>query len=86
MERDELLEFHKFLVYLSKFLIDCGLPRYFFDEYTEFGVRPQDIHRTNEEHRHAIMILAISLSKVLSENMDVLAESFVLKMKTLRMI
>jgi hypothetical protein len=84
MEREELLEFHKFLVYLSKFLIDCGLPKYFFDEYKELGCRPQDIHRTNEDHRQAIMILAIALSKVLSENMDVLSESFVLKMKTLR--
>jgi len=70
-----VLEFHKFFVYMSKFLMDCGLPRYFFDEYTKLGVRPQDIYRTTDEHRIAVMTLAIALTKVMSENMDVLSEN-----------
>jgi hypothetical protein len=68
MYKDELIQIHQLLIYLMRFLLDIGAPKYYFEEYSKLGVSPHHIHRTKAEHKYAMFLLVHSLSRVLAEN------------------
>lgn len=72
MYKDELIHLHQLLVYLMKFLVDNGVPRSFFEEYTNLSISPHHIHRTKSEHKYAVFMLAWSISQVLAENNEII--------------
>lgn len=72
MYKDELIHLHQLLIYLMKFLIDNGVSKSFFEEYTNLGILPHHIHRTKSEHKYAIFVLAHGISNVLAENNEII--------------
>lgn len=72
MYKDELIHLHRLLIYLMKFLVDNGVSKSFFNDYTALNISPHHIHRTKAEHKYAIFTLAWGISKVLAENSDVI--------------
>lgn len=75
MYKDELIHLHRLLIYLMKFLIDNGVKKSLFKDYTTLNISPHHIHRTKAEHKHAIFVLACGISKVLAENGDIIPRS-----------
>ncbi len=75
MYKDELIHLHRLLIYLMKFLIDNGVSKSFFKDYTALNISPHHIHRTKAEHKYAIFVLAHGISKVLAENSDIIPRS-----------
>ncbi|MBI5253129.1 MAG: UPF0058 family protein [Euryarchaeota archaeon] len=75
MYKDELIHLHQLLIYLMKFLIDNGVSKSFFEEYTNLGISPHHIHRTKAEHKYAIFVLASGISNVLAENNEIIPRS-----------
>ncbi len=75
MYKDELIHLHRLLIYLMKFLIDNGVKKSLFKEYTTLNISSHHIHRTKAEHKHAIFVLAFGISKVLAENGDIIPRS-----------
>jgi hypothetical protein len=58
-----------------KFLIDNGVSKSLFKDYTALNISPHHIHRTKAEHKYAIFILAWRISKVLADNSDMIPRS-----------
>lgn len=83
MYKDELIHLHQLFVYLSKFLMDNGVPKNFFDEYSSLGISPHHIHKTKAEHKYAIFMLAWSVSNVLAENNEIVPRRVANRLKTL---
>ena len=75
MYKDELIHLHRLLIYLMKFLIDNGVKKSLFNEYTALNISPHHIHRTKAEHKHAIFVLAWRISNVLAKNSDIIPRS-----------
>jgi len=75
MYKDELIHLHRLLIYLMKFLVDNGVSKSFFNDYTTLNISPHHIHRTKAEHKYAIFVLAWGISKVLAENSDIIPRS-----------
>ena len=75
MYKEELIHLHRLLIYLMKFLIDNGVSKSFFDDYTMLNISPHHIHRTKAEHKYAIFILAWGISNVLAEDSDIIPRS-----------
>ena len=75
MYKEELIHLHRLLIYLMKFLIDNGVSKSFFDDYTRLNISPHHIHRTKAEHKYAIFTLAWGISNVLAENSDIIPRS-----------
>ncbi len=75
MYKDELIHLHRLLIYLMKFLIENGVSKSFFDDYTALNISPHHIHRTKAEHKYAIFVLAWRISNVLAENSDAIPRS-----------
>jgi hypothetical protein len=75
MYKDELIHLHRLLIYLMKFLIDNGVSKSLFKDYTALNISPHHIHRTKAEHKYAIFILAWRISKVLADNSDMIPRS-----------
>lgn len=66
--KDELIYVHQMMLYLSKMLIDNGMPRSYFEEYTSLNISPHHIHKRKIEHKYAVLVLSKCVSKALSEN------------------
>lgn len=75
MYKDELIHLHRLLIYLMRFLIDNGVSKTFFKDYTKLNISPHHIHRTKSEHKYAVFVLAGKISKVLAENGDIIPRS-----------
>jgi hypothetical protein len=58
-----------------KFLVDNGVSKSYFKDYTELGISPHHIHRTKAEHKYAIFVLAWGISNVLAKNNEIIPRS-----------
>lgn len=68
MQKDELIATHMLLVQIKNRLEQQGLlAEETFVEYTTFGVWPTHVHRSKQEHRHAILLLGKALGSFASE-------------------
>ncbi len=68
MYKDELIYLHQMMLYLSKLLIDNGVPKSYFNEYTELNISPHHIHKKKIEQKYAILTISKCISEALSEN------------------
>jgi hypothetical protein len=75
MYKDELIHLHRLLIYLMKFLIDNGVKKSLFKDYTALNISPHHIHRTKAEHKYAIFVLSSRISNVLAKNGDIIPRS-----------
>lgn len=81
MYKDELIHLHRLLIYLMKFLVDNGVSKSFFKDYTTLNISPHHIHRTKAEHKHAVFVLSWRISKVLAENSDIIPRSVAIRLR-----
>ncbi len=65
MYKEELIYLHQLLLYLSKFLMDNGAPKSYFEEYKKLNISPHHIHKRKVEHRYAVFVLSKCISDVL---------------------
>ncbi len=63
-----MIYLHQLLLYLSKFLMDNGAPKSYFDEYRNLNISPHHIHKRKVEHRYAVFILSKCVASVLAEH------------------
>jgi hypothetical protein len=83
MYKDELIHIHQLLIYLMKFLVDNGVSKSYFKDYLDLSISPHHIHRTKAEHKYAIFVLALGISKVLAENNEIIPRSISKKLEEL---
>jgi|Deesub1362B_J571_1020462.scaffolds.fasta_scaffold03888_2 hypothetical protein len=81
MYKDELIYLHQLFIYLMKFLVENGVSKEYFREYTELGISPHHIHRTKAEHKYAVFLLASEISDVLAENNEIVPRSIAKRLK-----
>ena len=63
MKKEEMIQLHMLLAQLKKFCednnFDCD-----FSKYNELGISPIQVHRSKDEHKHAIFVLATELASM----------------------
>jgi len=63
MKKEELIHLHLLLAQFKKYCeeqgFDCD-----FTRYQELGISPIEIHRSKEEHKQAIFVLATDLASM----------------------
>lgn len=69
--KDELIYLHQLMLYLCRFLMDNGVPKSYFDEYTSLNISPHHIHKRKIEHKYAVLMLASGISNVLADNQEI---------------
>ncbi len=65
MYKDEMIQMHQFLVYVLKYLAENDEIKNDCSEYIALNISPHHIHRTKAEHKHAIFVLANTISHVI---------------------
>lgn len=75
MYKDELIHLHQLFIYLMKFLVDNGVSKSYFDEYTSLNISPHHIHKRKIEHKYAVLVLASGISGVLADNQEIVPRS-----------
>ena len=65
MYKDEMIQMHQFLVYVLKNLAENDEIKNDCSEYIALNISPHHIHRTKAEHKHAIFVLANTISNVM---------------------
>jgi len=69
MHKDELLELHEHMVAIKDHFKSMeGIDASKFDAYEQLDVRPDDVHRSKSEHKHAVFVLGNALADVMSED------------------
>ncbi len=68
MYKEELIYLHQLMLYFSKFLMDNGAPKSFFEDYKKLGISPHHIHKRKIEHKYAVFVLSTCISSVLAEH------------------
>ncbi len=81
MYKDELIHIHQLFIYLMKFLVDNGVSKSYFDEYTSLNISPHHIHKRKIEHKYAVLVLAAGISTVLAENEEIVPKSVASRLK-----
>lgn len=67
MYKDEMIQLHKFLVYLLKFVAENDQIKNDCSEYIMLNISPHHIHKTKAEHKHAIFLLCKIIATIISE-------------------
>ncbi|WP_295722526.1 UPF0058 family protein [uncultured Methanobrevibacter sp.] len=65
MYKDEMIQMHQFLVYVLKYLAENDELENDCSVYIDLNISPHHIHRTKAEHKHAIFVLANTISNVI---------------------
>lgn len=63
MKKEELIHLHLLLAQLKKYCEEQGL-QCDFTRYQELGISPIEIHRSKDEHKQAIFVLATDLASM----------------------
>jgi len=74
--KDELIYLHQMMLYVSKLLIDNGMPKSYFEEYTKLNISPHHIHKRKIEQKYAVLTMSKCISEAMSEN-DVMPQGVV---------
>ena len=70
MRKDELIQMHSFLIHIKtslEQLNDCDSSK-IFTSYESLSVGPQDVHKSKEKQKHAVIELYKCISKELIED------------------
>ena len=70
MYKDEMIQMHQFLVYVLKYLAEDDQISNDCSEYITLKISPHHIHKTKAEHKHAIFVLCIIISEIISDRED----------------
>ncbi|MDR3290984.1 MAG: UPF0058 family protein [Methanobrevibacter sp.] len=65
MNKDEIILLHQFLLYILKHLEDDDKMQETCSEYISLNIKPQYIHKTKIEHKHAIFLLSTIISQII---------------------
>ena len=69
MHKDELLQLHEQMVAIMQhFRAREDVGPEMFDEYEALDVSPSDVHKSKNEHKHAIFVLGNALAEAMSED------------------
>ncbi len=60
-----MIQMHQFLVYVLKYLAENDELENDCSVYIDLNISPHHIHRTKAEHKHAIFVLANTISNVI---------------------
>jgi len=69
LRKDELIQIHTFLIHLRtciEQLYDCDNP-HAFTSYESLNVGPQDVHKSKDKQKTAVIDLCKCISKVFAE-------------------
>ena len=66
MKKEELIHLHLLLAQLKKYCLENGLDCD-FRRYNDLGISPFQVHRSKEEHKQAIFVLAFEMALMGSE-------------------
>ena len=67
MQKDEIIQLHVLFLNIKEKIERLLHDTTLFDEYVKLGVLPTEVHRTKEEHKKAVLILAKKFALILSE-------------------
>ncbi|QZA87833.1 UPF0058 family protein [Salinarchaeum sp. IM2453] len=69
MHKDELLTLHEQMVMIMEhFEQRENIDPEIFESYKELGVDPSHVHKSKNEHKHAVFVLGNALAKAMSED------------------
>lgn len=69
MHKDELLQLHEQMVAIMQhFRAREDVDPELFEEYEDLAVSPSDVHKSKNEHKHAIFVLGNALAGAMSED------------------
>ncbi len=69
MHKDELLELHEQMVVIKNYFQDReDVPDDTFEAYEMLDVRPEHVHKSKSEHKHAVFVLGNALASAMSED------------------
>ena len=68
MKKEELIHLHLLLVQVKKHCEEQGLDCD-FRRYQELGISPIEIHRSKDEHKQAIFVLATELASMAAKKL-----------------
>ena len=69
MHKDELLELHEQMVVIKDYFQEReDVPDNAFEEYDVLEVRPDHVHKSKSEHKHAVFVLGNALATAMSED------------------
>lgn len=63
MKKEELVRLHTLLFQLKKYCDEKGL-ECDFTKYNELKITPFQVHKSKEEHKHAIFVLVTALASM----------------------
>ncbi len=68
MQKDELIQFHMFLLQLKNHLENLvdNNHRFDFNSYHKLNIMPHDIYKSKRQHKLAVFMLIKDISKLLS--------------------
>ena len=69
MHKEELLRLHEQMVTITEYVnsrddVDSAL----FEPYEQLDVTPDDVHKSKNEHKHAVFVLGDALATAMSED------------------
>ena len=67
MKKEELVHLHMLLAQFKKYCEENGLDCD-FSKYERLDISPFQVHRSKEEHKHAILVLGTELVAVMAAN------------------
>jgi hypothetical protein len=69
MHKDELLELHEQMVIIMEHFKEREhVDEELFDEYYQLDVDPSHVHKSKNEHKHAVFVLGNALASAMSED------------------
>ena len=67
MQKDEIIQLHVLFLNIKEKIERLLHDTTLFEEYISLGVLPTEVHRTKEEHKKAVLLLAKKFAIILSE-------------------
>ncbi|WP_435077435.1 UPF0058 family protein [Halococcus sp. AFM35] len=69
MHKEELLDLHEEMVTITEFVNDReDVDPELFETYEQLDVTPDDVHKSKNEHKHAVFILGNALAEAMSDD------------------
>ena len=67
MQKDEIIQLHVLFLNIKEKIERLLHDTTLFDEYVKLGVLPTEVHRTKEEHKKAVLILAKKFAALIDD-------------------
>ena len=67
MQKDEIIQLHILFLNIKEKIERLLHDTTLFEEYRKLGILPTEVHRTKEEHKKAVLLLAKKFALILSD-------------------